>query len=156
MPYIPSFSELITIIEDERKKGKKVITTNGCFDILHLGHIRYLEKAAQHGDILVVGVNSDASVKKIKGESRPVNSQEDRAEVLAALKSVDYTFIFDEPDPVRFLSKIKPDVHVKGGDYSMEQIIERETVEANQGQVVLVPMVPGRSTSGIIEKISNE
>lgn len=135
-----------------RARGKTLVTTNGCFDLLHLGHIQYLCEAASFGDILVVGVNSDASVRKLKGSTRPVQTQGDRVAILAALKMVDASFVFDEDDPRGFLEVLKPDVHVKGGDYTRD-IIERPVVESHGGRVQIVSLIPGHSTSGIIARL---
>ncbi len=136
-----------------RAAGKKIVFTNGCFDIIHTGHTRYLAKAKSLGDILIVAVNSDASVRMIKGDKRPINSEADRMETLAALEVVDFVTIFNEPDPYRVISEIKPDVLVKGGDWPIEKIIGRDIVEARGGRVVNVPYLDGASTTGIIEKI---
>lgn len=136
-----------------RAAGKKIVFTNGCFDIIHTGHTRYLTKAKSLGDILIVAVNSDASVRMIKGDKRPINSEADRMETLAALEVVDFVTIFNEPDPYRVISEIKPDVLVKGGDWPIEKIIGRDVVEARGGRVVNVPYIDGASTTGIIEKI---
>ncbi len=136
-----------------RAAGKKIVFTNGCFDIIHTGHTRYLAKAKSLGDILIVAVNSDASVRMIKGDKRPINSEADRMETLAALEVVDFVAIFNEPDPYRVISEIKPDVLVKGGDWPIEKIIGRDVVEARGGRVVNVPYLDGASTTGIIEKI---
>lgn len=133
--------------------NRKVVFTNGCFDILHIGHIRYLQKAAKLGDILVIGLNSDASVKRLKGSERPVNNEKDRAEILCALSFVDYVVIFEEDTPLELIKKIKPDVLVKGGDYSKEDIVGVNEVEAGGGRLVLVPFVEGKSTTNIIKKV---
>lgn len=133
--------------------GKKIVFTNGCFDIIHIGHIRYLQEASKLGDILVVGLNSDASVRRLKGPTRPVNNQSDRAEVLCALEFVDYVIIFEEETPHELIKKIKPDILVKGGDYMRNEVIGKEIVEANGGKLVLVPFVEGKSTTGIIKKM---
>lgn len=135
-----------------RMQGKRIVTTNGCFDIIHAGHIQYLTDAASMGDALVVGLNSDASVAKLKGPSRPLQSQHDRALIISAMKMVTASFVFDEPDPRAFLAIIRPDIHVKGGDYTTD-IIERPTVEAYGGRVAIVPFRKGCSTTGIVEKI---
>ncbi|HYA88763.1 MAG TPA: D-glycero-beta-D-manno-heptose 1-phosphate adenylyltransferase [Nitrospirota bacterium] len=150
---IKTVAELCPLLDILRSTGKKIIFTNGCFDIIHTGHTRYLAQAKSYGDLLVVAVNSDTSVRKIKGEKRPINTQADRMEVLAALEAVDYVTIFDEPDPYRVISELKPDVLVKGGDWPIEKIIGRDVVEASGGRVINVPFVAGASTSGIIEKI---
>ena len=147
-------SELKNIVENLKKQNKKIVTTNGVFDILHIGHIRYLKEAKKLGDILIVAINSDNSVKKIKDPKRPLNNENDRAEALASLECVDYVAIFNENDPTKILEKIKPNVHAKGGDYKIEQIIEKETVEKNNGKIVLIPKVKGYSTTDLIKKIA--
>lgn len=133
--------------------GKNIVFTNGCFDILHIGHMRYLQEAAKLGDILVVGLNSDASVKRLKGTSRPINSELERAEMLCAFEFVDYVIIFEEDTPLELIKKIQPDVLVKGGDYENEYIIGTNEVESRGGKLVLIPFVEGKSTTNIIEKI---
>ncbi|MBD3393750.1 MAG: adenylyltransferase/cytidyltransferase family protein [Chitinivibrionales bacterium] len=138
-----------------RAEGHTLVTTNGCFDLIHAGHIRYLSEAAAEGDILVVGINSDASVRKLKGPDRPVQSEKDRALIVAGLKSVSCSFLFGEDDPRAFLEVLKPDVHVKGGDYG-EDIIEKPVVEAYGGKISIVSFVPGRSTSEILRGIRGE
>lgn len=150
---IKTVEELQPLLEILRATGKKIVFTNGCFDILHTGHTRYLSIARSFGDILVVAVNSDSSVRTIKGEKRPINSQAERAETLSALSSVDYVTVFDEPDPYKVISALQPDVLVKGGDWPIEKIIGRDVVEARGGKVVNVPYVKGASTTGIIERI---
>lgn len=134
-----------------RRQGKTVVTTNGCFDILHAGHVQYLYEAASLGDILVVGVNADATVRKLKGDGRPVQNEQDRSRILAALEMVDCTFIFREDDPRRFLETLKPAVHVKGGDYGAG-ILEQETVERNGGVVRIVSFLDGRSTTSVLRR----
>jgi len=136
-----------------RATGKKIVFTNGCFDLIHTGHTRYLRKAKSFGDILIVGVNSDTSVRALKGDKRPVNSETDRMEVLACLEPVDFIILFQELDPGRLISELQPDVLVKGGDWPIEKIIGRDTVEARGGKVVTVGYVEGSSTTGMIEKI---
>jgi len=150
---IKTLQELQPLLEILRATGKKIVFTNGCFDIIHTGHTRYLAIARSFGDILVVAVNSDPSVRVIKGDKRPINSQQERAETLAALESVDFVTVFDEPDPFKVISALQPDVLVKGGDWPIEKIIGRDVVEARGGKVVNVPYVEGASTTGIIEKI---
>jgi rfaE bifunctional protein nucleotidyltransferase chain/domain len=150
---IKTAAELSPLLDILRSTGKKIIFTNGCFDIIHTGHTRYLAQAKSYGDLLIVAVNSDASVRKIKGEKRPINPQADRMETLAALEMVDFVTVFDEPDPYRIISALKPDVLVKGGDWPIEKIIGRDVVEARGGRVINVPYVEGASTTGIIEKI---
>ena len=152
---ITTLNRLIPIVNKLKKQNKKIITTNGVFDILHLGHVMYLEQAKKLGDVLIVGVNTDASVKLNKGSKRPISNEKSRLGVLAGLESVDYVFLFNEKDPRRWLSKLKPDVHVKAGDYKLSQIIETSVVEENGGKIVVVKMEKGYSTTGIINKILN-
>jgi D-glycero-beta-D-manno-heptose 1-phosphate adenylyltransferase len=139
-----------------RAGGKKLVVTNGCFDILHLGHVTYLENARNFGDVLLLGVNGDAAVRGLKGPGRPVNSETDRAAVLAALASVDGVCIFPEVTATKFLVAAQPDIYVKGGDYTPDTLNqdERRAVESAGGEIVLVPFVPGKSTTGLLEKIS--
>jgi len=139
-----------------RASGKKLVVTNGCFDLLHLGHVTYLENARQHGDALLVGVNSDASVGQLKGPDRPVNSEADRAAVLAALASVSGVCIFTDKTATRFLAAAQPDIYIKGGDYTLETVNqeERRTVEQAGGKLVIVPLVPGKSTTALLKKIA--
>jgi D-beta-D-heptose 7-phosphate kinase/D-beta-D-heptose 1-phosphate adenosyltransferase len=150
---IKTTAELAPLLSLLRATGQKIVFTNGCFDLIHTGHTRYLATARSLGDILVVAVNSDASVRMIKGEKRPINSQQDRAETLAALESVDFVTIFDEPDPYKVIAALQPDVLVKGGDWPIEKIIGRDIVQARGGKVVNVPYIDGASTTAIIEKI---
>jgi D-beta-D-heptose 7-phosphate kinase/D-beta-D-heptose 1-phosphate adenosyltransferase len=150
---IKTVVELLPLLAVFRAAGKKIVFTNGCFDILHTGHTRYLEKSRSLGDLLVVGVNSDASVRSIKGEKRPINSEAERMETLAALECVDYVTIFSEPDPHRVISELQPDILVKGGDWPVEKIIGKDVVEARGGKVVNVPYIDGASTTGLIQKI---
>lgn len=137
------------------QKARRLVVTNGCFDLLHLGHVTYLEAARALGDALLVGVNSDAAVRSLKGNDRPVNSENDRACVIAALQSVDAVCIFPESTATRFLSLARPDIYVKGGDYTIETLHpeERAAVEKSGAQVVLLPLVPGRSTSQILARM---
>jgi rfaE bifunctional protein nucleotidyltransferase chain/domain len=139
-----------------RANGKKLVVTNGCFDILHLGHVSYLETARNFGDALLVGVNSDDSTRQLKGAGRPVNSETDRAAVLAALESVAAVCIFSEKTAAKFLAAAQPDIYVKGGDYTLETLNqdERRAVEAAGGKIKIVPFVPGKSTTALLEKIS--
>lgn len=148
--------QLKKIVATLRRNKKKIVTTNGVFDILHLGHIHYLENAKKLGDILIIGVNSDHSTKKLKGETRPINTQKDRAALLNALRVVDYVVIFPETDPRNFLSLIQPDIHVKGGDYTIDQIIEKDVVEAGGGTVILLETLGGYATTKIIQKIQKD
>lgn len=142
------------IVNLAKEQGKKVVFTNGCFDILHVGHISYLENAKKQGDILIVGVNSDASTKRLKGVTRPINSENDRATMLSALKSVDYTVIFEEDTPEDLIAYLRPSIHVKGGDYKKEDLPETKIVEAYGGKVVILNFVEGKSTTNIIKKIN--
>jgi len=136
-----------------KKAGKRIVFTNGCFDILHAGHVRYLAAARAEGDVLVVGLNSDISVKLIKDEKRPIVTQTQRTEVLSALSSVDFITLFDEPDPFKLIQDVRPDVLVKGGDWAEKDIIGADFVKANGGKVVRVSVVPDMSTSFIIKRI---
>jgi len=140
-------------VEACRRAGRKVVFTNGCFDLLHPGHVRYLAEARSLGDILVVGLNSDASVQKIKGPGRPVMPEHQRAEVLAGLAAVDAVVLFEEPDPLALIARLQPDVLVKGGDWPLDKIVGREVVEGRGGRVLTVPLLPGVSTSEIIARI---
>ena len=135
--------------------GKSVVFTNGCFDVLHIGHIDFLKFCKEQGDIVVLGLNSDTSVRQIKGPKRPINNQHDRASVLAALETVDYIVIFDEPDPLKMIELVKPDILVKGADWEKKGVIGREFVESCGGKVVLAPLVDGKSSTDTIEKIQS-
>ena len=138
-----------------RASGKRLVVTNGCFDLLHLGHVTYLETARQQGDALLVGVNSDAAVRQLKGPERPVTPEDDRAAVVAALESVDGVCIFAESTATRFLAAAQPDIYVKGGDYTLDTLNqdERRTVERAGGRIVIIPFVPGKSTTALLKKI---
>jgi len=139
-----------------RATGKKLVVTNGCFDILHFGHVSYLESARNFGDALLVGVNGDAAVRGLKGAGRPVNSENDRAAVLAALESVSGICVFADKTAVKFLTAAQPDIYVKGGDYTLDTLNqnERRAVESAGGKIVILPFVPGKSTTALLEKIS--
>jgi rfaE bifunctional protein nucleotidyltransferase chain/domain len=150
---IKTIQELRPLLDILRATGIKIVFTNGCFDLIHTGHTRYLAKAKSFGDLLIVAVNSDASVRGIKGEKRPITAEAERMETLAALESVDYVVLFNEPDPHRTIAELQPDVLVKGGDWPIERIIGRDIVEARGGKVVSVGYIEGASTTGIIEKI---
>ncbi len=150
---IKMLPELRPLLEILRATGKKIVFTNGCFDLIHTGHTRYLAKARSLGDVLVVAVNSDASVRQLKGDRRPINGQDERAETLAALESVDFVVIFDELDPHRVIFELQPDVLVKGGDWPVEKIIGRDVVEGRGGRVISTGFIEGQSTTGIIERI---
>ena len=145
--------DLQKIAEELRTKGKRIVFTNGCFDLLHLGHIRYLEKAKTLGDVLVVGLNSDRSVRGLKGPQRPILPEEERAEILSGLGCVDYIVIFDEATPLELISFLRPHILVKGGDWTKETTAGREMVEELGGEVVILPFVEGASTSSLIETI---
>lgn len=150
--------KILTLLEFNKRKKRwkrtcKLVFTNGCFDILHRGHVEYLAKAASLGDKLVVGLNSDASVRLIKGESRPIVCEEDRAFVLSALEMVDYVIIFDESTPARLIEEILPDILVKGADWVEEEIVGAEIVKKNGGEIRRIELTPGKSSSSIIEKI---
>ena len=150
---LKNHDELRQIIQDLRAAGKRVVFTNGCFDIIHTGHVRYLNVAKGYGDVLVVAINSDESVQRLKGPKRPIMTQEERAEVLAALGMVDYVTVFEEDDPHHVIAELMPDVLVKGGDWALDAIVGREFVEGRGGRVVTIPLVPGRSTTGLLDRI---
>jgi rfaE bifunctional protein nucleotidyltransferase chain/domain len=141
-------------LERYRSLGKKTVFTNGCFDLLHIGHVRYLQQARALGDLLVVAVNSDRSVRRIKGAPRPILPESDRAEIIASLSCVDFVTIFDEDDPLRVIELLEPDVLVKGGDWTPERIVGRDFVERRGGKVISLPLVPGVSTTALIQRIS--
>lgn len=150
---IKTIKDLFRIRDELRRQGKTVVFTNGCFDIIHRGHIECLRKAKSFGDILIVGLNSDSSVRKIKGDKRPIVSQKDRAEILASLEMVDYVSIFRENTPFRMISRLAPDVLVKGGGYTKGNIVGNSIVLTSGGKVKTVRKVQGRSTKNIIQKI---
>ena len=152
MGRVVTLEELIKITEQLKSENKKIVTTNGCFDILHVGHVRYLKEARELGDILVVGVNSDESVRKLKGPTRPINNENDRSEILSSLVCVDYAVIFGEDTPVELLSQIKPSIHAKGGDYDVNTLPEAKTVQDNGGELVFINFVDGKSTTNIINR----
>jgi D-beta-D-heptose 7-phosphate kinase/D-beta-D-heptose 1-phosphate adenosyltransferase len=139
-------------VRDARAAGARIVFTNGVFDLLHPGHLRYLQAARAHGDLLVVGLNSDASVRRNKGPERPINPEHERAEVLAALACVDAVSIFDEDTPADIIRRVQPDILVKGADWPADQIVGRDTVEARGGRVVLEPVEQGYSTTAIIDR----
>jgi rfaE bifunctional protein nucleotidyltransferase chain/domain len=153
MGQVVSREALVKIRQQARRAGRTVVFTNGCFDLIHRGHVDYLKKARSLGDLLVVGLNTDRSVAALKGSGRPLNAQEDRAQVLAALEVVDYVCPFDEDTPAELIAVVVPDVLVKGGDYTAEEIVGRDTVEMAGGRVVVVPLRPGYSTKGLIDRI---
>src|ERR1044072_3366334 len=145
--------ELLRVRARLRAEGRRLVFTNGCFDILHVGHVRYLSEARRLGDALLVALNSDASVRALKGAGRPILSEAERAEILAALSSVDFVTVFEEESPRALISEVLPDVLVKGGDYRLDEIHGREEVERAGGRVLSLPFVEGASTTGIIERI---
>lgn len=145
--------ELASLVQELRQKGQRVVTTNGCFDVLHVGHLRYLQAARAHGDALVVLLNSDQSVQGLKGPSRPIVPEEERAEMLAGLSCVSYVTLFDEPTPVNLLERIQPSVHVKGGDYTPETLPEAPLLQQIGTEMAFIPMIQGRSTTNIIRRI---
>jgi D-beta-D-heptose 7-phosphate kinase/D-beta-D-heptose 1-phosphate adenosyltransferase len=150
---IRTLREMAEIVRQRRARGQRAVFTNGCFDLLHRGHTRLLQQARDLGDFLIVGLNSDASIRRLKGPSRPVLSQEERAEVLSALSAVDFVVIFEEADPGAMILALQPDVLVKGADWAKEEIVGRETVERRGGHVVTIPLVEGSSTTGIIQRV---
>lgn len=150
---IVTLEALLTRLEKERNAAGKIVFTNGCFDIMHVGHVRYLAEARSRGDMLIVGLNSDASVRSIKGDKRPIIRQEHRAEVLASLACVDHIVMFDEPDPLRLIQALKPDILVKGEDWEEDTIIGAQEVRARGGEIARITFVEEASTSGIIQTI---
>jgi rfaE bifunctional protein nucleotidyltransferase chain/domain len=152
---IVEFGEFAERAKQLREAGKKLVATNGCFDLLHVGHVRYLERARSLGDFLVVGVNGDASVRALKGKGRPINSEHDRAEVLAALESVDLVMIFPENRATRFIEAVRPNIYVKGGDYTSDTLNaeERALLESLGAKIDIVPFEQGYSTSQLLEKL---
>jgi rfaE bifunctional protein nucleotidyltransferase chain/domain len=150
---IRSLSSIVAAIRNDRRCGCKIVFTNGCFDILHAGHVRYLGKARSSGDRLIIGVNRDASIRGLKGSGRPVNHEKDRAEVLAALECVDYVVFFGEPTPEKLIHAIRPDILVKGGDWKKKDIIGAPFVESYGGKVRSIPLLKGRSTTSVIDKV---
>ncbi len=154
MGIVVTQDELLSRVADAKRTGRRVVFTNGCYDLLHPGHTRLLEQARDLGDILILALNSDLSVRENKGAGRPIVDEAERAEVAAALASVDYVVLFDEPTPREIIARVLPDVLVKGGDWGPNEIIGREEVEAAGGRVVSIPFEPGYSTSSIIERIS--
>lgn len=150
---VRDWAALAERLEPHRARGERIVSTNGVFDVLHVGHARYLQQARTYGDLLVVGVNSDESTRRLKGELRPFVPEAERAELVAALGCVDYVVIFTESTPEALLGVIRPDFHVKGGDYQVEQMPETAVVRAHGGQVVTVPFVAGHSTTDLVERI---
>ncbi len=156
MGKVLTIEELVEELIPLKQKNKIIVTTNGCFDILHIGHVRYLQKSSEFGDILIVCLNSDNSVKQLKGPTRPLNNENDRAEVLAALGCVDYVVIFDELTPVNYLEQIKPNIHTKGGDYNEENLPEAKVIRANGGRLEFIQFVEGKSTTGLLNKMAEK
>ncbi|ASD62619.1 D-glycero-beta-D-manno-heptose 1-phosphate adenylyltransferase [Bdellovibrio bacteriovorus] len=152
MGQVRNLDNIETTLAPLRAAGKKIVFTNGCFDLLHVGHVRYLQEAQKLGDLLVVGVNSDASVKRLKGPTRPVQIEADRAEILAALSAVDFTVIFTEDTPENLIHKVRPDILVKGGDWKIDSIVGAPFVMSYGGQVMSLQFVDGKSTTKLIEK----
>ena len=150
---IPDRQLLGTILAEERRRGQRIVFTNGCFDLLHVGHVRYLQQARQLGDLLVLGLNSDASVRRLKGPQRPLIGEEERAHILSALHCVDYVVLFDEDTPLELIRALRPQVLVKGGDYTPDEVVGRELVEGWGGRVEIIPFEAGHSTTGLVEKI---
>lgn len=153
---IISLSSLIRKVRALKQKGKRIVFTNGCFDILHFGHVKYLQDAKAKGDYLVVAVNSDSSIKKIKAKNRPVIGQGDRLKTIAALASVDFAVLFNEDNPLKIITALSPDVLIKGADWSKERIVGADFVESYGGKVATVNLVKGRSTSALIKKIAKD
>ena len=153
MNKIYSREKLKEELDQPQKEGKKTIFTNGCFDILHVGHVRYLKEAKKIGDILIVAINSDSSVRAIKGKKRPLIPEDERAEMVASLESVDYVTIFHESTPLELIEYLQPHIIVKGGDWTEEEVVGRESVKKWGGTVVIVPEIRGTSTTNVIEKI---
>lgn len=151
---IQKLGKLQKTISGLKKNAKTIVFTNGCFDLLHFGHVKYLEDAKAKGDILVVGVNSDASVKKIKGKKRPIISQEDRIRVIAALESVDFAVLFEEETPIKVIKTIQPDILVKGADWNKNEIVGSDFVQSYAGKIARIKLVKGRSTTDLIKKIA--
>lgn len=152
MGQVTSFNEISSALKSLKSSGKKIVFTNGCFDLLHVGHVRYLQEARAQGDVLVVGVNSDASTKRLKGPTRPVQNESDRAEILAALGCIDFSVIFTEDTPQNLIEQVRPDVLVKGGDWAVDQIVGAPFVQSYGGEVRSLHFVDGKSTTKIIAK----
>jgi len=152
---IKNLEELTKSIDFHKKKGRKIVFTNGCYDLIHIGHLRCFEEGKKLGDILIVALNSDNSVRTIKGPPRPIIPQEERAEIVSSLKSVDYVTIFDRDDPMEVITSIKPDILVKGGDWNLKTIVGRDIVESYGGKVFSLPLVKGVSTTQIIKNIAS-
>ena len=155
MGHIVSQEQIVNIVREKQKEGKTFVATNGCFDILHVGHVRYLQKTKELADYSIVMLNSDVSVKLLKGDDRPINSQLDRAEILAALSCVDYVVIFNEKSPASLLAKISPNIYTKGADYTLETLPEKEIVIKHNIKVEFIEFIQGKSTTNLRNKINN-
>lgn len=155
MGKVVSKEEIIEIVKNLKKENKKTVFTNGCFDILHLGHVRYLKASKKCGDVLIVGVNSDSSVKSLKGPTRPINNENDRAEIISELGFVDYVVLFSENSPAKLLEEIKPDIYTKGADYTLETLPEAPVVIKNNIKVEFIKLVEGKSTTNTIKAINS-
>lgn len=155
IPKIKGLHGLLQDVANHKKEGKQIVFTNGCYDLIHIGHIRCFEEGKRLGDILIVALNSDRSVRKLKGPPRPIVPEAERAEIIAALKCVDYVTIFDQDDPLEIIAAVKPDILVKGGDWSLNTIVGRDIVESQGGKVIALPLVPEVSTTRIIETIAS-
>lgn len=153
---ITSLKALTEIRQSLKQQGKKVAFTNGCFDILHRGHVTYLQKARSFGDVLILGLNKDASIKRLKGPDRPINNERDRAIVVSALACIDYVVLFGDDTPLRLITALKPDVLVKGSDWAVDEIVGKDVLDTYGGIVRRVKLVQGRSTTNVIDKIKNE
>jgi rfaE bifunctional protein nucleotidyltransferase chain/domain len=155
MNVITNIDKIDEFVAEIKKQGKTIAFSNGCFDVLHRGHVAYLEKAKQYADILVLGLNSDSSVRRLKGQNRPYVNQDDRAFVLSRLEAVDIVCLFDDDTPLELLKKVEPNFLIKGGDYNLDQIVGRELVESRGGQVLTIPFIEGNSSTSIIDQIKN-
>jgi rfaE bifunctional protein nucleotidyltransferase chain/domain len=151
-----SLARLTEIIQGHKKRGERIVLTNGCFDLIHVGHIRYLKEAKDEGDILIVALNSDSSVRKLKGKGRPLLNQEERAEIIASFSFVDYITLFEEPNVVKILLALEPDIHAKGSDYTKETVPEKDTVKEYGGKIAITGGPKVRSTSRLLEKIDTK
>lgn len=153
MEKVKNFTQIAEIVNELKRKGKKVVFTNGCFDILHSGHIKLLKKAKELGDVLILGINKDKSIKKLKGKGRPIMNEKQRIEIISAIEFVDYVVPFGQPTPEKLIKRIKPDIIVKGGDYKKKEVIGKDIVEKYGGKVYIFPLVKNISTTKIIKKI---
>ncbi len=149
-------NEIKNLVQKLKQENKTVVFTNGCFDILHIGHVRYLKESARFGNVLIIGLNSDLSVKRLKGETRPINNELDRAELLSELGFVDYVVVFEEDTPQNLLDEIKPDIYTKGADYTVETLPEAQVVLKNGGKIEFINLIEGKSTTNVIKKIENK